>query len=298
MKRGRTDAVHRPIAWGPLVAALIVGSFLAGAGGGALALGVSLSPDRWIALVSSLGTCAAAVATFLTLREMRAGRILNARARISSPGTDRKTNIEWAISPVASLPTVESVRLLVRNASQGVARRIHARWTVTNPLTPSEIETVNGFSPTDLRISVSSDGYSAALTSASEPVGRLPVSKSDITLVGDLGSGQEYYLDIPNQILNHVMIILIANAFELAHGNIVDRKSLPTISLSFTHDSPYERDLVDHHLVIFSIIDFSLFDSRGHKLQHPNRTTWRSLAIAFGLEFTSPEIERLPTVVV
>ncbi|WP_343830522.1 hypothetical protein [Brevundimonas olei] len=93
-----------------------------------------LTIDQIIALTASVGSLAAAVATYLTVREMKAGRVLGARARLTTPGTDQQIAFAWARAPKNYVQSPSKVRIIIRNASQGVAHKIRLNWRLENPI--------------------------------------------------------------------------------------------------------------------------------------------------------------------
>jgi len=254
--------------------------------------------DRWIAAISSLGSLGAAAATFLTVREMRAGRILSSRARLTTIGADRPIQLKWKVRPTVSAPSISESRALVRNASQGVARDIRAKWEVLNAITATDVEAVRELLPSDTTLVVAAGGFALEFGQDGMVLDRCPVSVSSFTPVGDLGPTQEVFQDIPVTVLNHAAFKWLAMMGQIEAGVPIIPRQVPTIHITFTHDSPYEKSLQDKHIAKLYLKSYRFIGNGGTKLSSPLTKNWHRAELELRLEITSEADEALPTTTV
>ena len=256
-----------------------------------------LTFDQIIAIAASAGSMAAALATYLTVREMRAGRVLSARARLTTPGTDQAFEFLWRRSPRNLAPSPPRARLIIRNASQGVAHNIRVRWSAINPIDASQLLAIQRFLPDNQSISISG-GHIAQFRDANAVSSVLAISGEDISHVGDLGPNQETYISIPETMLNSAFLSWLFLLTIVADGGQVDFSQVPLFKMTLTHNSPYQRDIADEHYVRLELSREAFKLRSAKSAQDAIGGGWSSLELTLEFETTSRNMYEIERVVI
>ena len=254
--------------------------------------------NAFVGLLTSVGTFLAAGATYLTVREMKAGRVANARGRVAVLGQSKAVAFDWCLGSLNKVRRGESVALLVRNASQGIARGIRANWKIKNALHKDEFDSLMAYLPPGKSISLINNGYAIEFINNDMHSDLLAVNGNTFTYLGDLGQTQEITYIIPEAVENYAFIKCLSALLVLFSNGAINTDNLPLFILSFSHNSPYGEVVEDSHLVRFSIVEHQFF-KRGRVVRSrgiPN--DWDQLRLALKPEFTSYEIDSLTRVVV
>jgi hypothetical protein len=277
---------------------VLVLGLVGGTAGGLAAAAANISWDRAVALATSLGTLLAAGTTLLTVREMRQGRIAVARAHVTTFGPDLLLNYTWHVAPRNVPPEHTDLRILVRNASQGVAQNIHARWKIDLPLTVEQLSAINSLLPTGKTIAIDNGSYVVQFNDSSTTNGTMAVNGDTLIYLGDLGPAQETYMEVPRETGNYAFLkSLVMLQSVLAENGITDQDQA-MFRLTFTHDSPYERGLSDTYIARFVIEDHS-FVGRNRRVSFGRPgSEWRDLNVSLRLTQSSSQVEAIPQVVV
>lgn len=256
-----------------------------------------LTLDQLIAITASIGSLAAAIATYLTVREMKAGRILNARARLTTPGTDQQITFSWERAPKNHVLPPPKIRIIVRNASQGVAHKIRLNWKLENPIKGDGLAELQRWLPASQSVKIV-DGHAAHFCDSNVISGVLAVGGESSAHLGDLGPNQEIYTEIPEVILNSVFLTWLHLLISVADGRAVSFDQVPSVEMTLEHSSPYESGIIDNHRIRFELIDEQF------KLKAVKSSTaalgggWKTFQLTLAFETTSRTMYEIPRVVV
>lgn len=233
-----------------LTCIVAISAALGSLAGGVLTASSILDLDQPIALLSAITALGATFLSFLTLREMESGRVSAARARIGATGSDSSVSVvfDFENGTIPKMPN--ELALTIRNASGGTARAIAMEWVARSKINVETIAAIQRLVGAELKVSIA-DSKHALLFRKGRNETVLPLSGSDIRHVGDLGPTQEMLVDVPLVVLNYAATLWIALLADLSSGETISPHDVPTFFLSFTHDSPYEDDIVDKHVVRF-----------------------------------------------
>lgn len=253
--------------------------------------------DNLIAAISSIGTLGAAFATVWTVREMRAARIISARARITATGATKSFKYSWRMLPY-NQPDIpdEEIYLQIRNASQGVGKNIHMNWSAITSVTQEDLENINLLGRDGRKIKIDSTKFGVEFTTNGLTIAKLPISKSDLSYVGDIGPTQSHLSIIPPPIANYAFIKWISLISDILNRKKIDSNMIPKFELSFKHSSPYEPDIVDRYVVEFNLISHKFRSINRRELKNDVLSSWADLEMIMTLDFTSKEIESIPKV--
>lgn len=275
----------------------IIGAIIIGVAGVVIAVAKSLfslnlTLDQLVAIVASVGSCAAALATYGTIREMRASRIAAARARLAIPGSDLHIRFVWSRKTDVEL-TVPNQKILVRNASSGAAYNIDVEWTCDFDLAATDIENVSRWIAPTHTATISS---ASSITFSSQGIitGGIAVSKDDVSYLGDLGPSQDMYCVIPPQILS---VVFLKWASLLSRKEAIPYQEVPLVRLTFTHDSPYEKRSKDEHLVRFELVDYVLKRRPGRASSGSLGGNWHTFEVTMAFEPAARKLYDIPKVV-
>lgn len=253
--------------------------------------------DQIIAISASLGSLAAAFATYLTVREMRAGRVSAARARLTTPGTDESFEFEWKRSPKNRVSPPEHRRILIRNASAGVARDVRVRWESCFNFTSEDLESLQGWLSQGQAIELETPHTMAFLDSGTVSC-RLVVAQNDTGHLTDLGPNQEAYVALPTGLLNLVFMKWFCLLTRVANGEPLSYADVPLVRLTLSHDSPYEKAIVDSHLIRFELVESAFIERAKKSIARALGGNWNTARITLAFETTSPTMYDVPKVVV
>lgn len=256
-----------------------------------------LTLDQVIALSASAGSFAAALATYATVREMRQGRILSARARLTTPGTDLGFVFEWVKATKNLAPTIETRRIIIRNASSGVAHNIRVKWDVCFPFNNDDLSSIQRWMEPNRSIRIESP-HLAEFLDGDEPSSRLIINRSDVSHLGDLGPNQEAYTPLSSEILSLVFLKWISLLTKVADGNAIAYTDVPLVKLTLIHDSPYEKSARDEHYVRFELANYRFANRQEKMLSSAIGGAWRTAQITLAFEPTSTTMYDIPKVVV
>lgn len=279
------------------LASPIAGAIAVGLAGIALILVRSLfsfniTLDQLVAIVASIGSCAAALATYGTIREMRASRISAARARLAIPGSDLAIRFVWSRRPYVEL-TVPNQKILVRNASSGAAYNIDVEWRCDFDLTTEDIDNVNLWLAPTHRAEIASL-QSVEFSRGGVKTGGISVSKDDISYLGDLGPSQDMYCVIPAQILSMVFLRWVSL---LSKNCAIPYQEVPLVRLTFCHDSPYEKRSKDQHLIRFELVDRQVKLRPGKRSPDSLEGNWHTFELTTAFEPAARKLYDIPKVV-
>lgn len=287
--------------WTALLAKIsspIIGALVVAVAGVILALlkgliSLDLTLDQLVAIAASVGSCAAALATYGTIREMRASRIAAARARLAIPGSDLTIRFVWSRKTDVEL-MVPTQKILVRNASSGAAYNIDVDWKCDFDLTTGDIANVSRWLAPKHAAMIASES-SVAFSSGGIVTGGIAVSKDDISYLGDLGPSQDMYCVIPPQILSMVFLKWVSL---LSRSEAVSYQEVPLVRLTFAHDSPYEKRSKDEHLVRFELVDYALKRRAGKAPAGSLGGNWHTFEVTMAFEPAARKLYDIPKVVV
>lgn len=254
----------------------------------------SITPDQVIAMVASLGSCAAAAATYLTVREMKAGRIAAARGRLTTPGSDTEIRFLWQRSRNLA-PSISPQRVIIRNASAGVAHNIRASWECAFDIAEADIKRINSWLGKDQHISIASgtvDFYDSNLKTS-----YVVAAKDDLLYLGDLGPSQDVFCPISQPILGMIFLKWASLLSEVARGECLQYTDVPLVKLSLIHDSPYEKKIKDELLIRFELVGHSIKLRSEKELSEALGGKWARFEIAVAFETTARSLYDIPKVV-
>lgn len=252
----------------------------------------NLTLDQLVAITASIGSCAAALATYGTIREMRASRISAARARLAIPGSDLAMRFVWSLKSEVEL-TVPNQKILVRNASSGAAYNIDVEWKCDFDLTSQDIENVSRWLAPTHAAEIASPQTVNFLSRGAATSG-VAVSKDDISYLGDLGPSQDMYCVIPAQILSMVFLRWVSL---LSKNRAISYQDVPLVRLIFSHDSPYEKRAKDEHLVRFELIDHDIKRRPGRVPAGSLGGNWHTFELTTAFEPAARKLYDIPKVI-
>ena len=255
----------------------------------------AITVDQIIAIVASLGACAAAVATYLTVREMRAGRIAAARARLTTPGSDLEIRYLWRRSKNIA-PDIDTHRAIIRNASAGVAHNIRASWECDFDISTDDIELIDSWLRPGQHVAI--EGSVDAFYEGSLKTSHVVAAKDDVLYLGDLGPGQDVFCSISQPILGMVFLKWAALLALVARGEKLRYDDVPLVRLSLIHDSPYQRNIRDELLIRFELSDHELKVRAKKNLAASLGGKWETFKITVAFETTTRSLYDIPKVVV
>ena len=245
-----------------------------------------------VAVLASVGSLIAGLATVSTVLEMRAARVASARAILTVKPSELPLNIEWdmvqnTLSIIEPVPT-----LWMLNASTGAAQNVTIDWSVTTKLTQADLLAMSRVMKSPNTVKVSDEGYAFVLTSPDAQLS-YPISGADEGYVGDVGPTQNYELSIPAVIMHYAAFKCLSLSSEMISLSRLSPEKMPSVTLRFKHSSIYEDGISDTHVVRFQITSFSAEDDRGRQLASTNASvrdvveTLRKIRISAQLELAS-----------
>lgn len=270
----------------------------AGILGGIISTTTSASWDKIVAAVASLGSLGAAFATYLTVKEMRAARVLGARARITPKTPSNIIDFTWSLYPDNAPPLSIPFPIVARNASQGAAKNICINWKSITPLPDHVFDRVRDMCGADRSINLAADGYLVEFSINDTIKHRMIVGSSDTVFLGDMGPSQEDRIFLPVTMLNSAFIHWCGLLSQVREGFPVRPEEVPAFELMFTHDSPYEKGIQDRHVVRLHMHEFEFKGPRMRVINWTSGDHWRVLKLVLRLEFSSQEVESVPVVIV
>jgi hypothetical protein len=269
---------------------------LGGFGGSTLArLLDEKTPDYWNA-ISSLGSLGAAIATFLTVREMQAARRLTARARIGLKGSDSPVRFVWNLSKnILALPDGNPV-IAVRNSSSGIATSVIVKWLAVTKITDGDISSINRLLGDGREVHVAPSAYEILFTG--EKPDSLPIAGSFRSVAGDIGPAQDQDVAVPTVIV-HYAVIKWMSLLEKSLANVpIAAREVPRFQLEFSHSNPYDREVVDSHQLRFVMVHLLISDSRGKELSFKDWSKVASVEATIVPEIWIDEVAAPATVLV
>jgi hypothetical protein len=239
----------RALLIGSIVAA---GCFSAGALGGFVATSNIVAIDKLVAALASFGSVAAAGATLLTIREMKAARIEAARGRVSVSADEQILSLaldlrDLRIGATKLLPSIK-----IRNASPGVARNIHLTWKISDPINKHDMKLIGELSNQRMTAVASADHF-IRIANAGGISRDIPVAASDSLYAGDLGPLQEQAVEFPALIVHHLFLCWLARIQTVEIEGPLSPSKVPTVELIFEHESPYGENLIDVQILKFEL---------------------------------------------
>lgn len=254
-----------------------------------------ISLDQIIAIVASVASCAAAVATYLTVREMKAGRVAAARGRLTTPGSDAEIKFLWRRTKNLA-PSIDPQRIIIRNASAGVAHNIRGCWQCDFDLDGEDIGRINSWLHAQQHVSISTGIIE--FYNGDNRTSYVVAAKEDFLYLGDLGPSQDVFCFIPQPVLGMVFLKWASLLARIAHGEHLGYNEVPLIKLTLTHDSPYERQLADELLVRFELAGHEIKLRSKKELAAALGGKWESFEITVAFETTTRSLYDIPKVVV
>lgn len=215
-----------------------------------------------VSVLASLATLGAAIAAFLTVREMQEARKLAARARIGFGGAAQPLRFLWNLrrNVIEQLDGAPLVTL--RNTTSGSADGITATWRASNKITSADVASANNLLPAGRTVSVGNSTYEIILSSAGSSVS-IPLAGMDTSAVGDIGPAQEIDMPVPAVVLNYAILKWMALFDTICKGDLVAPDDVPCFSLSIVHGNAYLNTVTDEHSIRFVILSFIARDSSG-----------------------------------
>lgn len=272
-----------------LMAVMIaLGCIVTGMLGGLLAMRSEVFAERAIDGVASLAALGAALATFLTINEMRDSRMAAARARVTAKSTDQI--IEYRLDTRGGSFGADEgdVRLTLRNASQGIAQNIHLLWNI-DALSGAEIQNIASLIPKNCTVRTGDKGFAVCFELPGGEI-TVPVSSKEMEYIGDLGPSQELYASIPPVVLNLLAIRWLGLVGRVNSGARVTAEDVPRAVMRFVHDSPYQRENIDEHLLKFYLEDVAYLNARGQATNFAGQ--WVEIRLNLRCGFSSDAAER------
>jgi hypothetical protein len=254
--------------------------------------------DKIVAAVASLGSLGAAFATYATVKEMRAARVLGARARITPRCPSNLIEFTWKLYPNNSAPARSPFSISARNASQGVAKNIVAHWRYTNPPSIHLLEHVKSMCGSGMSINIAADGYLMEFNAGTRTTSRMILGSSEEIFLGDMGPTQEDMLTVPVSMLNAAFVHWCGLLYQVMEGFPVRPEEVPAFQLSVTHDSPYERGIRDQHIAELHMQSFGFTGVGGRVISWRPGVRWRSFNLTLRLEFSSQRSDEKPIMAV
>jgi hypothetical protein len=241
--------------WISIATAAAFGSFAGAVIAGLLLYGAA-DPT---AVLSSLATLAAAVAAFLTVREMQAGRKLSARARVGFGGSQDPVHFVWTPSIGRVLKIDGPATMILRNTTGGSADTVRATWRAATKITAEDIEAINrSASSIGVVVTVQPSSYEVRIRTKHETIS-IPISGLDQSVIGDIGPAQELELPVPVVVTNYAVLKWLA-LIASAGGSPVLPQDVPRFDLIISHGNAYEKSIEDHHEIRFP---FSPVEQKG-----------------------------------
>jgi hypothetical protein len=187
-------------------------------------------------------------------------------------------------------------RIVVKNASAGVAHNIRGFWQCQFELSAADIERINSWLSEAQNVSISAgtvDFYDNGLRTS-----YVVASKEDYAYLGDLGPSQDVFCNIPQPVLGMVFLKWISLLTRIAHGQHLEYGEVPLVKLTLSHDSPYEKHLKDEILVRFEILAHEIRLRSKKDLAAALGGKWDSFELTVAFETTTRTLYDIPKVVV
>ncbi|GEM_PF-3838586 len=239
--------------WLPILLFSFVGALSGILTGATLIFGTS-DP---LALISSLGALAAASAAFLTINEMKAARILSARARVGFATAGQPLDVRWEISRNEIKFPSGSASIMLRNTTSGTANEAHEDWEALVKISQFDIESIRSMLAEDTFLEIADNRHQVNFSGPNH-LQSLPLSGTSRRALGDIGPAQEWEVQIPAVISNYAMLKWLSLFKSTLAGEPVHPSSSPRFSLSIRHNNMYEREIVDVHHIRFSVARFAI----------------------------------------
>lgn len=275
-----------------VAAAAMFGSFT----GFTIAKLISATSPDYLSAISSIGSFGAAIAAFLTLREMRSARRLSARARIGLRGSESPARFQWDLAENhLSLPD-GTPTLAIRNSNEGTANSVTMSWRAETRISVQDIEAINSILPQDRKTEIGQSTYEVVLFGRERTT--LPIAGMDKSILGDVGPAQEQGAGVPAVIFHYAIVKWMALLERSLRGGVIAREEVPRFVLAFSHSNPYESNVVDTHEVRFVMVALVVRDAQGHEL---NRNGWQNasrIEATIAAEIWVEDPEASPTIVV
>lgn len=245
-----------------------------------------------IAILGAFGSVLAATATYSTVKEVKAGRIVQTRGLLYPVIGDGSARHRLRMPRGVPIDLSGSIPVIVTNGGLGPAMNIHTNWI--SELTPDDgdIQLLNRalapieFSmPAPYRVDIAFAGRGRSFH----------VQPTSLHYGQALGASANYSVNIPSGIMNLALLLNLCRIARVLEGADPVQERFPKFRIMYRHESAYEKQILNEYsFEVHAQVDFHRTGLNVSLVE--GRQGWDGLSIVQSIAFTSDEIDALPRV--